>query len=174
MPSEAMVSIVWVGRAAVDGAAILVDMPPSEGQKSLASPSSPAVSTRMKAQRIHDTAPERALRSELHRIGLRFRLRRTIGSAVRARPDLVFPVERVAVFVDGCFWHCCPVHQSWPRANSGFWRAKLQGNAERDRRIDMALRDDRWLTIRVWEHEDPLKAASQVRSTVLAVRGTSK
>ena len=114
-----------------------------------------------------DTGPERAVRSELHRRGLRFRLDRAVLAHVKTRPDLVFTSQRVAVFVDGCFWHCCPEHASWPKANADWWRRKLEANVRRDRLTDAALTDAGWLVIRIWEHESPLEAADRIE---LAVR----
>src|SRR5436189_6398572 len=91
-------------------------------------PSSPAVSRRMSAARSADTAPETALRSELHRRGLRFRVHRPLEFDRRRRADIVFQRERIAVFVDGCFWHGCPEHATWPKANATWWAEKLERN----------------------------------------------
>lgn len=97
-----------------------------------------------------DTAPELALRRELHHRGLRFRVqRRTEGS----RPDVVFVSRRVAVFVDGCFWHGCPEHYIAPKSRQEFWKSKLRDNRRRDRQQDEVLTDAGWRVIRVWEHE---------------------
>lgn len=117
-----------------------------------------------------DTAPERAIRSELHRRGLRFRVDRAVLSHVKTRPDVVFPTQRVAVFVDGCFWHSCPEHASWPKANADWWRRKLEATEQRDRLTDAALRDAGWLVIRIWEHEAAVEAADLIER---AVRGRS-
>jgi DNA mismatch endonuclease (patch repair protein) len=94
----------------------------------------------MRANRRTDTAPERALRSELHRLGLRFRkdLRVKVDRG-SARPDIVFPRARVAVYCDGCFWHRCPEHGQIPKANRDYWEPKLARNVERDRETDAAL-----------------------------------
>ena len=94
----------------------------------------------MRANRRRDTKPERLLRSELHRRGLRFRkdLRIQVEGG-SARPDVIFTRARVAVFIDGCFWHSCPQHGEIPRANRDFWQTKLQGNIDRDRRNTAAL-----------------------------------
>src|SRR3954465_846748 len=117
--------------------------------------SSVDVSARMSRLAQADTAPERALRSELHRRGLRFRLQRRVDFDRRRRIDIAFPRERVAVFVDGCFWHRCPEHATFPRANGSFWSDKLDRNVARDRDTDERLRAAGWTVIRVWEHEDP-------------------
>lgn len=113
-----------------------------------------------------DTAPELALRSELHRRGLRFRVDRRPVPGIRTRADVVFPSAQVAIYVDGCFWHGCPEHGTMPKANSGFWGPKLARNQERDREIDSALSAAGWTVVRIWEHEDPLDAADRVEPIV--------
>lgn len=125
-------------------------------------PSSPSVSARMSAARRADTSPELALRSALHRRGYRFRLQRPLAFDRRRRADIVFPKERVAVFVDGCFWHSCPQHGTMPKANRAWWEAKLERNRERDADTDRRLADDGWCSVRVWEHEAPESAADRV------------
>lgn len=110
-----------------------------------------------------DTKPELALRSELHRRGLRFRkdYRLDVGG-IRPRPDVVFTKAKVAVFVDGCFWHQCPEHSKPPRQNSGYWSPKLARNVERDQIYDKALRLAGWTVVRVWEHTAIIDAADVV------------
>lgn len=125
-------------------------------------PSSPAVRDQMSRLGQRDTAPELALRSELHRRGLRFRVDRAPVPGIRTRADLVFPREKVAIYVDGCFWHGCPDHGTMPKANADFWGPKLARNKERDREIDGALAAEGWTVVRVWEHEDPVAAADRV------------
>lgn len=123
--------------------------------------------------RGRDTKPEVALRSALWRCGLRFRK----NSRLRGKPDIVFPVERLAVFVDGCFWHRCPQHQTKPASNAEFWERKLSENVERDQRINRILDADGWTVLRVWEHEveDGLKeVARRIRQLVADRRSTSK
>jgi DNA mismatch endonuclease (patch repair protein) len=117
-----------------------------------------------------DTAPELALRSELHRRGLRFRVDRRPVPGVRTRADLVFPREKVAVYVDGCFWHGCPDHGTMPKANADFWGPKLARNQERDREINKALADEGWTVVRIWEHEDSVIAADRVEPVVRLTR----
>lgn len=121
---------------------------------------------RMKRQARRDTKPELELRSILHRRGLRYRVDRRVIRAVRSRADLVFGPTRVAVFVDGCFWHACPWHGTLPRKNGAWWREKLAGNRVRDRRTDRILREAGWVVIRVWEHQDMEKAATRVETVV--------
>lgn len=87
---------------------------------------------------------------------------------VRSRADLVFRSARVVVFVDGCFWHRCPVHATTPRANAAFWEAKFRRNVARDRRIDAELAARGWTVVRVWEHEAPAEAAARVDAAVRA------
>ncbi len=135
-------------------------------------PSSDAVSVRMRANRRRDTRPETALRSALHALGLRYRVDSPIRLPGRrpVRPDIVFTRTRVCVFVDGCFWHCCPVHGVEPTRNVGYWGPKLARNVARDRAVDEALRREGWIVLRVWEHEDPEGAAAEIAAVVRARR----
>lgn len=121
----------------------------------------------MRAIRRRDTKPEVALRKLLHAAGLRFRtdLRIDLG-AVKPRPDIVFTRRKVAIFVDGCFWHSCPEHGRPPSANSAYWSPKLAGNRERDHRYDEALGRAGWLVVRVWEHEPAEDTATRVAAAV--------
>jgi DNA mismatch endonuclease (patch repair protein) len=114
----------------------------------------------MRAIRRTDTKPEIALRRALHRQGYRFRkdYRLDLADGKRVRPDIAFTARRVAVFVDGCFWHACPDHGSKPANNTWYWEPKLRRNVERDRVADAALSAAGWDVVRVWEHE-PLDAA---------------
>jgi len=128
------------------------------------SPGGSARTPNMRANRRRDTAPERAIRSELHRRGLRFRvdLRVPVADGRSPRPDIVFTRRRVAVFVDGCFWHGCREHSQPPRQNSGYWGPKIARNIERDREHDQRLASEGWTVIRVWEHEDVRAAADRI------------
>lgn len=132
--------------------------------------SSADVQRRMIRQQRRDTTPELALRRALHAMGLRYRVERQVLPGSRRRADIVFGPARVAVFVDGCFWHSCPEHATAPRANADWWAAKLQRNRERDADTDEQLRRLGWLAVRVWEHEDTLTAAERVRDLVLRRR----
>jgi DNA mismatch endonuclease (patch repair protein) len=108
----------------------------------------------MLSNRRVDTKPERLLRSALHRRGLRFRKdRRLILEGIPVRPDIVFGPARVAVYVDGCFWHRCPLHASDPKTNADYWKPKLERNVERDLQADAALAASGWTVVRCWEHE---------------------
>ena len=129
-------------------------------------PSSPAVSYRMKRTGRRDTRPELALRSELHRRGLRYRLDERPVASLRTRADIVFRLAQVAVFVDGCFWHACPAHGTTPKANADWWQEKLASNVARDRRTNRALADAGWAVVRVWSHEDPGEAADRLERII--------
>jgi DNA mismatch endonuclease (patch repair protein) len=137
-------------------------------------PKSHDVSLRMKRNRKTNSKPEVRLRSELHRRGLRFRKNAVLRlSALTVRPDIVFRRERLAVFVDGCYWHRCPEHGTNPRFNADYWQAKLDRNVGRDREVDKALMADGWLPLRFWEHESPAECATKVMSYIWAARSTN-
>jgi DNA mismatch endonuclease (patch repair protein) len=125
---------------------------------------------RMQVVRRRDTAPEVALRSALHRLGLRFRLHRRVLPGLRRHADIVFTRVRVVVYVDGCFWHGCPVHGTQAKANASFWRQKLEANQRRDLDTDRRLRESGWEVIRIWEHCDPEAAARQILAAVRSRR----
>jgi DNA mismatch endonuclease (patch repair protein) len=103
----------------------------------------------MRRIRSHNTKPEMVLRRALWAAGFRYRLK----SRLPGRPDVVFPRQRVAVFVDGCFWHGCPEHSSWPQTNREFWKDKLSENVRRDARVSQQLLELGWTVLRFWEHE---------------------
>jgi DNA mismatch endonuclease (patch repair protein) len=129
--------------------------------------STPAVRGRMQRQATRDTAPELALRRLLHALGLRYRVDAAPIPGLRRRADLVFGPARVAVFVDGCFWHGCPNHGTRStHANPGYWAAKVAGNRARDEDTDERLRSAGWLSVRVWEHERPEDAAERIAELV--------
>ena len=125
----------------------------------------------MRRTRQHGTSPELAVRSELHRRGLRFRIQRPLEFDGRRKADIVFPKDRLAVFVDGCFWHSCPEHATHPKANAAFWADKLAGNTRRDRETDRRLQESGWMVVRVWEHEPAVSAADIVEETLAQLRG---
>lgn len=126
-------------------------------------PTSPAATAVGTGNRRRDTKPEVAVRSQLHRRGLRFRKDLLLhADGVRVRPDVVFTRARLAIFIDGCFWHACPDHGSSPQSNQDYWIPKLAANQARDRRVDAALRGDGWQVLRIWEHEDPFEAAAAI------------
>lgn len=129
----------------------------------------------MKGNRKRDTRPEVALRSSLHRAGLRFRRDYPIRVPGRRpiRVDVAFTHARVAVFVDGCFWHSCPEHSNMPRANRSYWEPKLARNVQRDAQADAELAELGWHAIRVWEHERPTDAAQRVRKVLAELTTTA-
>lgn len=120
----------------------------------------------MRSNGARDTSPERAVRSRLHRKGLRFRVHQAVIPGSRRRADVVFRRARVAVFIDGCFWHGCPTHGTMPKANRAFWEAKLRTNRERDRDTDRSLRDAGWTVLRFWEHAEVEEVASEIEAVV--------
>jgi DNA mismatch endonuclease (patch repair protein) len=95
-------------------------------------------------------------------------------ATVRSVPDIVFGPARVAVYVDGCFWHSCPMHATRPVHNAGWWEDKLRRNVERDRATDRALIEAGWHVIRIWEHEDPVAAADKVEAAVYGRRSKAR
>lgn len=125
----------------------------------------------MQSNKGRDTKPELALRSAVHALGLRYRVSVRPLKQVRRTADLVFTKTKVAVFMDGCFWHGCPDHHTVAVTNSAFWAAKVDRNRERDRETDRWLADAGWTTIRIWEHEDADEAACRIREIVEARRG---
>jgi DNA mismatch endonuclease (patch repair protein) len=124
--------------------------------------SSEAIRKTMLGCRNRDTVPEIALRSAVHRAGLRFRVAKPPIRGIRRTADIVFPGPRVAVFLDGCFWHACPDHYVPPQTNAAYWHAKIRGNAQRDRDTDAKLVAEGWEVVRVWEHEPSIEAAARV------------
>ena len=116
----------------------------------------------MQGNRRRDTGPELRLRSALHALGLRFRVDRRPEAAIRCRADVVFTRRRVAIFVDGCFWHGCPTHFVPPATNLAYWAAKIDGNRRRDATTAAALEAAGWRVIRVWEHADAAEAAIEI------------
>ncbi len=124
----------------------------------------------MKRQGRRDTKPELALRRALHARGLRFRVDRRPIPGMRTRADVVFGPAKVAVFVNGCFWHLCPEHRTSPANNRAWWAEKLASNEARDRRVDTDLRSRGWIALRVWEHECTERAAQRIEQHVRARR----
>lgn len=121
----------------------------------------------MRGNYRRDTRPERALREALSVLGLRGRVDHPVTVGLRTvRPDIVFARPRVAVFVDGCFWHACRYHGTAPQANRGYWSSKLDRNRRRDRATNAALGQHGWKALRVWEHESPHIAAHRIAEAV--------
>lgn len=130
-------------------------------------PSSPAVSARMSRQGSRDTAPEVAVRRLLHASGLRYRVNVPVPGVPRRTIDIAFGKAKIAIFMDGCFWHGCPQHATRPKANADWWRAKLEKNMARDRDTTDHLRSAGWTVLRFWEHE-PAEDVTRRIVTVLA------
>lgn len=124
-------------------------------------PSSTEARRRMQATRRRDTPGEIAMRSALRALGFRFKVDVRLPES-RCRADIAFIRRKVAVFVDGCFWHGCPKHGTWPKVNAEWWRQKIETNRGRDRKTDHILRAAGWTVLRFWEHTDATKAARQV------------
>lgn len=141
----------------------LVKLPPAPP------PSSPTARKVMLGNR-RESAKERALRGALHACGERFRKDYAPLPGLRCKADVAFTRERLAIFVDGCFWHRCPEHGSAPKANSDYWRPKLDANVARDRRNDQALREAGWTVLRLWEHDSTSAMASIALETLRALR----
>ena len=122
----------------------------------------------MQSNKSRDTKPELALRSAVHARGLRYRVSTKPLAGVRRTADLVFPRAKVAVFLDGCFWHGCPEHHTVASANAKFWADKVDANRKRDRDTDSRLTEAGWVSVRIWEHEDVTEAARRVEEVVRA------
>jgi len=131
------------------------------------------VRRRMVATKRRDTPEEVRLRRVLHWMGLRYSVDAPPLPKLRRRADVLLRRDKVAIFVDGCFWHGCPQHKSQPKTNAEWWRAKLAANVRRDRDTDRRLRAAGWLVIRVWAHEAPERAARRVKRSVARRRAST-
>lgn len=120
------------------------------------------MSARVSSYPRRDTKPEKVLRSELHRRGLRYRVQHPVPGRSRRTIDVAFTKAKLAVFVDGCFWHGCSEHGVVPKSSTAWWEEKLEANRQRDRDTDEALAEAGWTVLRFWEHEDPSVAAEKV------------
>ena len=128
--------------------------------------SSIAALNRMRAAKPRDTAPEKAIRSAIHSRGLRFRIDSKPIKELNRRADIVLRSVKVAIFIDGCFWHGCPIHGTQAKANAEFWCSKIKRNQERDADTTRQLKEAGWKVIRVWEHEDPMEAAEKIYNSI--------
>ena len=124
----------------------------------------------MRSNTRRDSKPEKALRSALSRLGLRYRIDSRPLPHVNRRADIVFRPVKVAVFMHGCFWHGCPDHCVLPTRNSAFWTEKIQRNRQRDRETLEFLEQAVWTAVTVWEHDDPERAASEIAQLVAGRR----
>ncbi|WP_432981594.1 very short patch repair endonuclease [Dactylosporangium sp. CA-233914] len=131
--------------------------------------SSEVVRTRMRQQVRSHTAPEVAARHALHVRGIRYRLHVPVPGLPRRSIDICFAGRKVAVFIDGCFWHGCPVHATAPKSNAAWWRAKLVANRQRDTDTTAHLEKLGWLVLRFWAHESPETIANHVQDVICAV-----
>lgn len=131
-----------------------------------AHPSSPDVSVRMSRQTNQDTGAERAVRQLLHASGYRYRIHYPVPGMRRRKIDIAFTGARLAVLIDGCFWHGCPEHATSPKANAEWWRKKLDRNIERDQETNAQLLAEGWTVLRFWEHESPHTVMRQVAAAV--------
>jgi DNA mismatch endonuclease, patch repair protein len=142
-----------LSRVAQEIAQSVASEPAGTAAKPYPFPTSAGVTANMKANRRTDTKPELALRAALHALGYRYRKDFRLDLPLRrVRPDVAFTRRKVAVFVDGCFWHACPEHGSKPKSNEWYWSPKLARNVERDRAADEALVQAGWTVVRLWEH----------------------
>ena len=130
-------------------------------------PLNDGVSAQMQRMPRASTGPEILIRRELHRRGLRFRINHP---RLPGRPDIAFTAARIAVFIDGCFWHSCPEHGVLPRNNRDWWRAKLERNVQRDREKDAQLELIGWTVMHVWEHEGASTAVDTIEQMWRSVR----
>jgi DNA mismatch endonuclease, patch repair protein len=140
------------------------------GRRDVSWATTSAIRRTMQGCRGRDTSSELALRSAAHGLGLRYSVDSRPIAEVRRRADLVFPKQRLAVFMDGCFWHGCPEHYSAPVAHAEYWRRKLETNRQRDSETDRLLAGAGWTVLRIWEHEDPTVAAARIRDLWLRLR----
>lgn len=132
--------------------------------------STPAVRRSMQGNRRRDTKPEVAVRRLVHAAGLRYRVDFKPLKLLNRRADMVFPRLKIAVFVDGCFWHGCPKHHTVAESNAVYWAEKVRRNQQRDRHTDQVLESDGWVVLRAWEHEPPEDVAERVIDAVRARR----
>jgi len=134
----------------------------------------PAIRRVMQGNKSRDTKPEIAVRSAVHALGMRYRVSARPLCDLRRTADLVFRNARVAVFVDGCFWHGCPKHHAPPKTNASYWATKIRGNMSRDEDTTERLRAEGWIVLRFWSHEEPLSVAMQIAKVVATNIRTGK
>lgn len=128
--------------------------------------STPGTAKSMRSNRSRDTSLELCVRRELHRRGLRYRVDVAPLHGLRSRADIVFTRRRIAVYLDGCFWHGCPTHGVIPIAHSDYWQPKLARNKERDAQATLALQEAGWIVLRFWEHEETASVVAAISSEV--------
>jgi DNA mismatch endonuclease (patch repair protein) len=140
--------------------------------------SSPGVRKSMIGNRSRDTTPELQVRRYLHASGLRYRVHARPIKDWNRRADIVFPAAKIAVFVNGCFWHGCPKHYTEPKTNVKYWAPKIKRNIERDLETFSRLKSDGWMVIQIWEHEDLVKGAEKavikIRKRLLRIQNIAR
>jgi DNA mismatch endonuclease, patch repair protein len=139
---------------------------PAKRRKGVPEASSADALARMKRQKGEGTKPELVLQEALRAQGLEFEVQAKVLPGVRRKADIVFREKKVAIFVDGCFWHACPVHATWPKANAEWWKAKIEANQQRDRDTDKRLVEAGWKVVRVWECEADDRAAQRLSDSI--------
>jgi len=128
----------------------------------------------MLGNRSRDTRPELLIRRALHARGFRFRVDLRPEPSLRTRADIVFTRRRIAVYIDGCFWHGCPLHATTPKSNESYWLPKLARNAERDAQSTASLEERGWLVLRFWEHESVDAVVARIAEMLPARTSMSK
>lgn len=139
-------------------------LPPAPAAGSL------TIRAKMQAQKAKDTKPEVALRRELHRRGIRFRKSGPLPGMPRRSADIMWSGRKVAVFIDGCYWHGCPEHFHTPKTNTEWWLAKIRRNQNRDASTTAALEERGWKVLRLWEHVPTTEAADLVEKVLASTR----
>jgi len=120
----------------------------------------------MLANRGRDTGPELAVRRLIHARGLRYRVNARVETDLRRTADLLFTRRRVAVFIDGCYWHGCPIHFQTPKTNTAFWSEKIYRNKCRDAETTALLTERGWTVLRFWSHESPAAVADRIEDVI--------
>lgn len=133
-------------------------------------PLSPAVQRRLSEQRVRDTTLELSVRRLLHARGFRYRVDAVVSERPRRRADIVFTRLKLAIFLDGCFWHQCPEHSMPPKNNSSWWAEKLRRNVARDLQTVELLETRGWRVLRFWEHESQSTIVDSIASVVAEIR----
>ena len=128
----------------------------------------------MQSNRSRDTAPELAVRKLLHAAGFRYRVAARPIPSVRRTADILFTRAKLAVFIDGCYWHCCPTHYVEPKSHVEYWRPKIAGNIARDLDTTQRLVDQGWIVVRFWAHEPPDEVAASITRVLEEIRAIRK
>lgn len=127
----------------------------------------------MQSVRVRDTPLEVAVRKRIHSKGLRYFVHRAPLPNWRRTADIVFPRLRLAVFIDGCYWHACPIHRVCPKSNTEWWQQKFEATRRRDAETSRILLDSGWQVLRFWEHENPDDIAARIHEAVSKLQGHS-